>query len=241
MTAQAADSAAAAALLHELARVRACSAERATDPALASALARLTHWQARRLRATYADLRASPRYAAAMAFFETDLYGAPDFAKRDGDLMRVVPAMRRLLPGNVLQTVATAIELHAVSQELDRAMIGELAAFGQRFTVADFCGAYRRLGEYARRERQIRLIGNVGAALDRYVHTPMLHIALKAMRKPAQIAGVGALHDFLERGFAAFAHMRGATDFLATIERRETALHDAIVAGADDPFPDPMV
>jgi len=34
--------------------------------------------------------------------------------------------------------------------------------------------------------------------------------------------------------------MRGAADFLATIERRETALHDAIATGAD-PFADPMV
>jgi hypothetical protein len=34
--------------------------------------------------------------------------------------------------------------------------------------------------------------------------------------------------------------MHGAGAFLATIERRETALHEAIAAGADDPFPDPM-
>jgi hypothetical protein len=240
MTAQPADDAAIAALQREISRVQACSAARAADPALARALARLADWQVRRMRATYADLHASTRYAPAMTFFTTDLYGSPDFARRDGNLMRGVPAMRRLLPGNVLQTVVAAVELNALSRELDRAMIDRLAPDAARFTVADYCNAYRGMREYHRRERQIRLVGDVGAALDRYVRKPMLRGALTMMRGPARIAGLSALQDFLERGFAAFAHMRGAADFLATIESRETALHDAIVGGADDPFPDPM-
>jgi hypothetical protein len=48
------------------------------------------------------------------------------------------------------------------------------------------------------------------------------------------------LHDFLERGFGAFRRMNGATEFLSTIETRETALMESIVDGASDPFPDPM-
>ncbi len=235
-----ADGAAAASLLRELSRVQRCNAERVRNPELARALAWLAAWQMRRLHSTYADLEESPRYAPAMKFFETDLYGASDFARRDGDLVRVVPAMRRLLPGNVLETVATAAELNAVSQELDREMMDRLSPYGDRFTVADYCIAYRRMGAYHRRERQIRLIGDVGAALDRYVQKPLLHVALKVMRRPAQVAGLSALQDFLERGFSAFAHMRGAVEFLATIESRETALHEAIIGGANDPFPDPM-
>jgi len=34
--------------------------------------------------------------------------------------------------------------------------------------------------------------------------------------------------------------MNGADDFLATIEARETAILEAIAAGAKDPFPDPL-
>jgi hypothetical protein len=58
-------------------------------------------------------------------------------------------------------------------------------------------------------------------------------------RQPARLAGFSALQDFLERGFTAFRRMNGATQFLDIIEMRETELHEAIVAGADDPFPDP--
>ena len=238
--AAAASDAAVETLAHALARVERRHAERAANPSLAQALAHLGQWQMRRLRGTYADLGTSPRYAGALKFFEADLYGGGDFARRDADLARVVPVMKRLLPAGVLETVASAVELNALSQDLDRSMVDALAPLGTRFGVADYCAAYRRVGEYRSRLRQIRLIGDVGIALDRYVAKPMIRSALKMMRKPAQAAGLLALQDFLERGFAAFARMGGAVEFLATIESRETLLHEAIVAGANDPFPDPL-
>lgn len=237
--AQSAHDPAVATLLRELARVQRRSAERAGNPQLARTIAHLGEWQLRRLRRTYADLEASPRYAAAIRFFETDLYGPSDFASRDTDLARVVPVMRRLLPAGALETVASAVELNALSQDLDRAMIDELRSFGDRFGVSDYCAAYRRMGQHHRRRRQIRLIGDVGVSLDRYVAKPMVRSALRMMRKPARVAGLTALQGFLERGFAAFAQMRGAVEFLATIESRETMIHEAIVGGANDPFPDP--
>ncbi|MGE5090332.1 MAG: FFLEELY motif protein [Candidatus Levyibacteriota bacterium] len=228
------------ALLTALERVQRHHAERAARPDLAAALTRICDWQARRLRCSYQDLEAQPRYQAAIEFFETDLYGGADFAQRDADLARVVPLFKRLLPAKVTATVATAVELNALSQDLDRALVDALVARDAGFSVADYCAAYRRMGQYDRRTSQIRLVGDVGIALDRYVQMPMLRGALKLMRKPAQAAGLGALQNFLERGFAAFARMDGAVEFLATIETRERAIHDAIVAGSNAPFPDPL-
>jgi len=228
-----------AALAHALAHVRQHHAERAADPRLARALAELGDWQARRLKLTYADLERMPRYAAAIAFFETDLYGGGDFAQRDADLARVVPAMRRLMPEHVIATVATAIELAALSQQLDRAMVDALRSTSA-LTVRDYCAAYRAVGRFDVRLRQIDLTGDIGAALDRMVGKSMIRAALTMMRKPARLAGLATLQDFLERGFAAFSQMRGATEFLATIRQRETAIHDAIAGGSDAPFPDPL-
>ena len=226
-------------LLRELTRVAQHHADRAANPDLANALSSLTRWQASRLRNTYADLEQAPRYAMAMQFFEEDLYGGADFARRDADLFKVVPAMKRLLPTNVVDTVALAVTLNALSQDLDRAVVDALGASGQSFSVADYCAAYRRAGHFDDRLQQIRLIGDVGISLDRFVRKRMLRSALLMMRKPAQVAGLTALQDFLERGFEAFARMRGAAEFLATIQSRETVIHEAIVGGSDAPFPDP--
>ena len=228
-----------AALLQALARVQRHHDERSADPALAKALTHVAAWQSRRLRATYADLEQVPRYARAMAFFESDLYGGGDFARRDADLVRVVPAMRRLLPDSAIAAVTLAISLNALSQDLDLMMAAELGTRATRFTVAEYCDAYRRVGRYDLRRHQIDLIGAVGASLDRLVHKPLVRTALGVMKKPAQLAGLSALQDFLERGFAAFAQMRGADDFLATIVARETSISDAIAAGSDAPFPEP--
>ncbi|HEX8738524.1 MAG TPA: hypothetical protein VF925_00105 [Casimicrobiaceae bacterium] len=251
----------ASALLAALERLAGHHAARAADPGVARLHAAIGRWQARRLRRTYADLEALPRYAAAIRFFESDLYGGGDFARRDADLARVAPLMKRLLSNAVIATVATAVELNALSFDLDAALGRELAraradsgantpaathaegdeVAAETFTVPQYCAAYRAAGRYDGRILQVRMAGDVGLALDRYVHKPMLRTALGLMHKPAHAAGLGALQDFLERGFEAFARMGGAVEFLATIETRERAVHDAIVGGSDAPFPDPGV
>ncbi len=228
-----------AALVEELSRVVRLHADRSANAALAAALERLADWQARRLGQTYADLAAQPRFAAAIGFFQTDLYGGTDFAQRDADLARVVPVMTRMLPEGVIATIAKAVELNRLSQELDRSLLAHLARGEDVFTVAQYADAYRRMGNRVARERQIRLIGEIGAALDVFVQKPLIYAALVMMRGPARLAGLFALHDFLERGFAAFRQMHGADEFLATIDRRERRLLDAMFAGDVAPFPDP--
>lgn len=225
-------------LTRQLQRARALHEERAASPALAAALDRLAQWQSRRLNGTYADLASNPRYAAAVAFFRTDLYGPGDFSRRDADVARVVPLMSKVLPEGVLATVGGAMELSVLSHELDRALLERLGSTGA-LSVASYCEAYRQLDERRSRERQIALIVTVGHALDRYVGKALVRSALAAMRRPARLAGFGALQDLLERGFAAFRRMEGAAEFLATVETRETALMNAIFAGDRAPFQEP--
>jgi hypothetical protein len=232
--------AAEAALRSALDRVHSLHAQRNANPILAAALVRLADWQSRRLGQTYADLSANPRYADAVRFFQEDLYGPADFTRRDTDVARIVPMLVRMLPERVVATVADAMELNALSQELDRVVLDRLPRANARFSVADYCRAYRRAGNVPARQRQIALIGRLGGALDDYVRKPLIRTALKMMHGPAHLAGFGVMHDFLERGFDAFGRMRSATEFLATIETRETALLDAIMGGSNDPFPDPL-
>ena len=232
--------AAEAALVEHLAHAQRLHAARAANPILAGAMARIAEWQSRRLANSYADLSADPRYRAAIAFFQSDLYGNQEMARRDSDVARIVPLLVRMLPEHVVATVAQAMELNVLSHELDMALLAALPRADASFRVADYCRAYRRAGRLSDRRRQIALIGEIGRALDVHVKKPLIRGALGMMRQPSRLAGYGALHDFLERGFEAFRRMHGADGFLATIEARETALLEAIVDGSNDPFPDPM-
>lgn len=227
-------------LLDALERVTRLNAARSANDAVARALERLGQWQARRLRHTYADLAADSRYCAAIRFFESELYGGGDFSQRDADLARVVPLMVRMLPETVIATIADAVELNALSHELDASLVGHLASTDGALTVPAYCNAYRAMGCRAERERQIALIADVGGALDGHVRRPLVRGALAMMRKPAHLAGFGMLHAFLQRGFDAFRAMRGARDFLDTVVAREMALMQRILAGETAPFPDPL-
>lgn len=197
-------------------------------------LAELKLWQAQRLQRTYADAASQPRYRAATAFFIEDLYGAKDFSSRDDAMLRIVPVMKRILPASAVETADLAIELEALSEDLDHRLAAQLAA--GPITEKTYAQGYRAMGARAERERQIELLGSAGRHLDVFVHKPFIGQTLKLMRTPARLAGLADLQDFLERGFDAFQRMQGADDFLALIQRRETQILNRLFSGAAEPF-----
>lgn len=203
------------------------------DAALAARWLALKRWQSDRLRATYPDLFAQPRYRAAGEFFLTELYGAKDFEQRDQEALRVVPKLARMLPERAVETMALAVELDELSEALD----GRVAA---RVTLpideAGYAQAYRLAGTPAERVRQIEMVDQIGRSLERLARLPLLAGMIHVMRAPAEAAGFGHLHRFLQSGFDAFKAMGPAGEFLDTIRRRETVLMQRLFAGEASPF-----
>ena len=197
-------------------------------------LAELKRWQAERLARTYADYAAQPRYRAATAFFIDDLYGPKDFSSRDQAMLRILPVMSRVLPGSAVETAALAIELEALSEALDHKLAAALPP--GPISDANYAKAYRASASRDERERQVELIAAAGHRLDEVTRKPMLGRTLALMRRPARMAGLSDLQDFLERGFDAFRDMKGANEFLAEVKRRETRILSRLFSGAADPF-----
>lgn len=198
----------------------------AADPARGQRRDRLRAWQAARLAKTHADLLASPKFNIAATFFLSDLYGPKDFSERDAEMEKVLPIMTSMLPVSGLRTLLLAVEVDALSERFDAEMV---AVLGKRLdqdglTTDDYAAAYRQVGDRDGRELQIRLIGETGEALDALAHKTFAGAALKLMHGPAQLAGLGELHAFLERGFNAFRSLRRADEFLETIVQREREL-----------------
>jgi hypothetical protein len=191
-------------------------------------------WQAARLARTYADLSADPRYAGATAFFLEDLYGAKDFTSRDEAMLRIYPLMVRTLPHGAVETAALAIEVDALSEELDRRLAAAIEE--GPVTEATYARAYRRAGTREERMRQIDLIEEVGRRLDVLVVKPFVYATLKLMRGPARLAGLDDLQGFLERGFAAFREMGGADAFLGIVTGREKRILNRLFSGHPSPL-----
>ena len=221
----------AARLEQQLRKLRTLRGKGANPP---GRLAELKRWQSERLKNTYADISAQARYGAATDFFIDDLYGAKDFSSRDQAMLRILPVMSRMLPESAVETAALAIELEALSEELDHGLATALAP--GPITGKSYADAYRASGSRAQREHQVELIDATGRRLDALVKKPMVAQMLKLMRRPARMAGLADLQDFLERGFAAFSAMKGAGEFLEIVKRRETAILNRLFSGAEQPF-----
>lgn len=205
--------------LHTVERERGA---RAASPALLKRVQALKDYQQRRFSHTYADLLATPRYAGAARFFLDELYGPGDFSQRDAQFARVVPALVRLFPHDVVETVDTLAQLHALSERLDSATARHLA--DEQVNASVYIDAWQATGQVAEREMQIALTLSVGRSLDELTRKPLLRHSLRMMRGPARAAGLSALQRFLENGFDTFLAMRGAEEFLATVSAREHRL-----------------
>jgi hypothetical protein len=216
-------------ILAHLQQVQAERALRAADAGLSAQVAAVKAYQRDRFARSHADLLAHPRYGDAARFFLDDLYGPQDFAERDAQFARIVPALVRLFPSDIVATVESLAALHALSESLDSAM-GRALAPAALITAASYAAAWQAVGRAQDRERQVALVVALGRQLDRYTRNRLLRQSLRLMRGPARSAGLGALQAFLERGFDTFGSMRGADEFLVLVEDRERSLMRALFA-----------
>lgn len=220
------------AILAHLKVVDAERQRRAALPELDARVGVLKDYQQRRFSHTYADLLLSTRYGPASRYFLDELYGAKDFTRRDHQFARVAPAIVRLFPRELAQTIVTLAELHALSETLDTAMGTQLTS--ERIGAVDYVRAWQGVGRAPDRERQIALTLGIAAQLDRLTRLPLLRNSLRLMRGPSRAAGLAELQRMLETGFDTFRAMNGAQEFIALIGSRERDFADALFSAQPD-------
>jgi hypothetical protein len=222
-------------ILHHLQTVDRLRQAAMADAALKARVLAVKQYQAKRFAHTYADWSAKPDAAPACRFFLNELYGARDFSSRDAQFARIVPAMTRLFPDELVATVQSLSALHALSETMDHAMsmrLPDMAA--PTITAASYVQAWQQTGQASRRDEQIDLMFNVGTALSVFTRKPSLRRTLKFMRLPAAAAGLSSLQGFLEQGFDAFANLQDAAAFLRDVASRERTLADRLFALPSD-------
>ena len=192
--------------------------------ALAPRLAALQAWQAGRLAAEYADQRALPRRRDAVDFFLDEVYGARDFSERDTQFARAIHKLRAMLPLVALQALRDAVELQALTVELDVAVAERLTVGATPLDAASYGAAYRETDRQVDRQRQIELAVSIGRRLQHLTTHPSVELMLRLAATPARLAGYGALQAFIERGYASFQRLGPEAEaFLAAIGEREDA------------------
>lgn len=192
------------------------------------AVMHLQEWQCKRLLTTHDDLRSEPEFADAMQFFVDELYGPKDFSQRDKDLTRVIPKLAAVLPEKALKALNDALRLNTLSFDLDLDMVNALCELNDiedfsRFEIHSdsYAQAYRKVGRQHDRAAQIDIVEQLGLQLADVVHVKGIGLLIKMAKKPAEIAGVKTLHEFLADGFKSFKKLGNVRDFLDPIVTRE--------------------
>ncbi|MBT3133544.1 hypothetical protein KL866_00130 [Alteromonas sp. ALT199] len=203
----------------------------------------LQHWQCERLLVTHDDLAQQKRYQKAMAFFVEELYGPKDFSQRDADLARVIPKLAKVLPDKAMNAMDDALSLNALSFDLDMAMSQYLQTHcpGEPINKDNYALAYRDVGRIEDREHQIDIISHLGDQLSDVIKIRGIGMLISLSRRPAKLAGLLALHEFLERGFNAFKALGDVQSFVQPVLTKEKALmHVLLDEGVTLPEENPL-
>ena len=198
----------------------------AEQPELAQALHTIKHLQARRFVGTYQDLLRSEQYASCVNFFLKELYSEKNYAERDAQFARIAGALQHTFPEPVVATAVAMAQLHNLTEELDLAMALNWQLQPGLPGAQAYVLAWRAVGRREDRQWQLNTVQGIGQDLGNLTRKPGLRLLLKMMRKPAQLAGLGALQNFLESGFNNFADLArsdgSVSHFLETVKVRES-------------------
>lgn len=198
----------------------------------------LQAFQARRLQHTHAALVASPVHHDAVQLFLTDIYGGIDLLPMAREIERALPLAMRILPDSVLNTSATALEIMVLIQSVDEGLADVyLDTNGDTAPELDaYIAAVRRLGRFDERRRVLTLVRELGHGLDKYVRSRLIFGTFKLASKPAHKYGLGALYDFLDRGFRVMRPLGSTHELFDAMARDEEAVLGRLESGAADPF-----
>ena len=236
-------------------KVAHCRLKALETPGLSKAVSDIKAFQSKRFTATYQDLLHMPQYKPATQFFLEELYSEKDYTQRDDQFSRIAGTLERMFPQQVVQTAVSLAQLHSLTEDLDLAMAQCWLKLSKKENeikekeIERYIAAWLKVGRRADREAQLSGALRVGQELVTLTQTPGLRMALKLMRKPATLAGMAALQQFLESGFDTFAAMtpknktkkpknaqsqtnvEGSAFFLETVQQREAELIERLFKG----------
>lgn len=190
----------------------------------------LQHFQAARIRQTYADVVAMPQYAKLGEFFFEQIYGPHDFGFRNHSIKSLHRKLSGFLRGEIIDGVDKVIELQDLSDALDERMAQLMLEEGisEDLTMEKYAEIYRSLDNYDQRVYQIDLMIEAVTAIHHISRMRFIGWSLKLVSKAAHLAGMGKIIDFLAQGYHAFHSASDIYFFVQAINQREKELNDRL-------------
>jgi len=198
----------------------------------------LQTWQSERVLKTHADLIANQETHNATLFLVKEIYAGIDLKILSAQIQRAINAALRILPERVMETSMLALELNALTAELDDQLAHWLFDTMGVDDITDetYIEAFRCSADKSLRHQQAALTKQVAVGLDKYVRSRLLYGTFKLVKRPAHKAGIAELYDFMGRGFAVMRPLGSVSVIIDQVVDKEVTIINRIYKDDAAPF-----
>lgn len=197
-------------------------------------------WQRERFQNSHAPLLNDRVKRDAICFLFSEVYGGVDLSPVARDIRRAYPLAMKIFSENVMRTASLALELNALTAELDEQVASILFSHSlsvrKEIDLVSYLQAFQMASSLDIRLHQLKLAESLLASIDCYINSRMIFGAFKLARGPAKAAGLVHLYQFMEKGFTVLRPLESPSRFMADIFVKEKVYMQSIFAGQLSPY-----
>ncbi|MPW45704.1 hypothetical protein D7V21_11935 [Acinetobacter guerrae] len=212
------------------------------NPAILQRLNDAQIWLKARIKYTHQDYFDEPENQLMAQYFLNRLYGGSDFdplALQIERLLKYAHKAEKLLPDNAIKTGTKSVSLAVLAMQLDEQIaIQLLKDYPADAPITDemMRQTLVKLDQKEQRLTQLKLLDDLGEALDKYMRSFMMYAAFKMCKSAAHKYNFDLMYEFIQEGFVAMKPLKSAEKFIKTFSAVERDIIEKVHSGHPDPF-----
>ncbi|WP_089605322.1 FFLEELY motif protein [Acinetobacter piscicola] len=213
-----------------------------TDPILKKRLHEAQDWLKIRIQNTHHEMFNQPEYQLMAKYFINRLYGGPEFddlAVQIERLLKYAHKAEKIIPENAIKTGLKSVGLAVLAMQLDEEVAAQLLKDYPKNQAIDnemMRLTLIKLNQEQVRYQQLQLLDDLGAALDKYMRSFIMHTAFKMCKGTANKYHFELMYDFIGEGFVAMKPMKSAEKFIHEFTVKEGEIVEKVHSGQPNPF-----
>ena len=213
-----------------------------SDPILKQRLNEAQIWLKNRIQDTHQVLFNEPKHQLMAQYFINRLYGGAEFddlALQIERLLKYAHKAEKIIPENAIKTGLKSVGLAVLAMQLDEQVAKQLLkdyAVNQPINDEMMRLTLIKVDQAEVRKQQLNMLDDLGASLDKYMRSFIMHTAFKMCKGAASKYQFELMYSFIGEGFLAMKPMKSAASFIARFTEQERLIVDNVHSGKAYPF-----
>lgn len=213
-----------------------------SDPILKQRLNEAQAWLKNRIQDTHHLLFNEPKHQLMAQYFINRLYGGAEFddlALQIERLLKYAHKAEKIIPENAIKTGLKSVGLAVLAMQLDEQVAKQLLKnypVDQPIDDEMMRLTLIKVDQAEARQQQLNMLDDLGASLDKYMRSFIMHTAFKMCKGTASKYKFELMYDFIGEGFLAMKPMKSAANFIARFTEKERLIIENVHSLKAHPF-----